>query len=320
MHRLVLVLALGAPALACSTAPLEGESEMSLVGGEVAAADAFPSSLEIIDVCSGTKAGSHHILTAAHCLRDGLGAIRPSFARGEPLRVRLRADGARGSEVTTLRIAQTSIHPRLEALCPHQPCGNTAAFDRRDALDIAVIEVESGLEGIPTAQVDVAPPQIGDAITMVGYGCQTDLWTDDRDGKLRFGHATPVGSEITIHRDGLRPDEGAARAKLEGDFFFTRGPAAEPSAPGELRPGVCSGDSGGAVYRKGTNVVVGVNASYTRIGQSGITVSNWHARVDGEARWGAAAWLEAKGIALTRSCAAAGCAPIRSESWPPSGT
>jgi len=66
----------------------------------------------------------------------------------------------------------------------------------------------------------------------------------------------------------------------------------------ELTPG--PRDSGGALYRTGTNRVVGVNASYTFLPASNVPVTNWHTRLDGDARWGVASWLAAFGARLSR--------------------
>jgi hypothetical protein len=58
--------------------------------------------------------------------------------------------------------------------------------------------------------------------------------------------------------------------------------------------------------------VVGVNASYTFVTDGTVPVTNWHARVGGDARWGVAAWLESMGASMSRKCTAAACRPSRS--------
>jgi hypothetical protein len=84
--------------------------------------------------------------------------------------------------------------------------------------------------------------------------------------------------------------------------------------------GLCPGDSGGALYREGTNRVVGVNASYTFLPDSNVPVTNWHTRLDGDARWGVASWLESFGAHLTRPCTSATCRPPRSADSDSDGT
>lgn len=309
MRPLVLALATFVVS-ACSDATSDGAAESMLIGGESAPEGTFPSTLEIIGGCTGTKVGEHHILTAGHCVRTPTGQLRPELAEGRTILVRLRNGELDASSLT---IRRTVLHPRIPHLCQAQPCGNTAAFDRRDAPDIAIVEVESGLEGIPIAAVDVEPARPGDEVTILGYGCQSDIFADDRDGRLRFRQTRLVSSTATLHPGGLAPSESGALAMLDGNYVFTPGPVAPPGAPAETHAGLCPGDSGGALYRKGKNVVVGVNASYTFRPNGVVPVSNWHARVDGESRWGSAAWLESRGVMLTGSCAAAACTPVRSE-------
>ena len=56
-----------------------------------------------------------------------------------------------------------------------------------------------------------------------------------------------------------------------------------------------------------------MNASYTFLPSGRIPVTNWHSRVDGDARWGTASWLESMGAVLTRACTPETCAPASFE-------
>lgn len=344
----LLPLALVPVAIACSApSPDAATSDPELIGGEVAEPGAFPSTLQIVGNCTVTKVGENVILTAAHCVRNQDGSLRTNFAEGQSMQVRHRgtakveaeagedagaeAGPANAEEITaTLTIKRTVIHPRIAHYCRTKSCGGRASDERRDAPDIAIIEVAGGLEGIPTAAVDLTSAKPGDEVTILGYGCKTDVWAGDIDGKLRYRNTRLVAASAAVHTGGLRPDEADGLRSIEANNVFTRGPVSEIAADAdtdagdadadaaapELQAGLCPGDSGGALYRKGANVVVGVNASYTFLPNGRIPVTNWHARVDREARWGTALWLESMGVRMTGNCTEGACTPVSFEDTP----
>ena len=354
MHKRLLLtllpLALVPVAIACSApAPDAATSDPELIGGEVAEPGAFPSTLQIVGNCTVTKVGENVILTAAHCVRNQDGSLRNDFLEGRTMQIRHRGaanaaaaeagedagveagPAGNGEEISaTLTIKRTVIHPRIAHYCKTKSCGGRASDERRDAPDIAIIEVAGGLEGIPTAAVDLTPAKPGDEVTILGYGCKTDVWAGDIDGKLRYRNTRLVPASAAIHTGGLRPDEADGLRSIEANNVFTKGPvseiaadadtdagdaAADAAAP-ELQAGLCPGDSGGALYRKGANVVVGVNASYTFLPNGRIPVTNWHVRVDRDARWGTAQWLESMGVRMTGNCTAGACTPVSFEDTP----
>jgi hypothetical protein len=56
-------------------------------------------------------------------------------------------------------------------------------------------------------------------------------------------------------------------------------------------------------------VIVGINASYSFEPSGDIPVTNWHTRLDRQARYGVASWLEALGVSVTKSCREVACMP-----------
>jgi V8-like Glu-specific endopeptidase len=311
-----LVALLGALAVACSSSePPVDSSGSDLIGGSVAARGEFPSTLQIIGGCTVTKVGEQVLLVAAHCVRTPEGQIKDDFAKGQLLFVSFRrpsaATGGQDEAKATLQIARTVIHPRIAHYCQKQTCGQFSSDDRRDAPDVAIIQIISGLTDVPIAKVDLTPAQPDDEVTMLGYGCTTNWSAGQGDGKLRFKNTQLAPATITIHPGGLAPNEAAGLRSIEANDVFTKGTAGGGEA------GLCPGDSGGALYRKNTNLVVGVNSTATFLpGERLVPVTNWFARVDRNARWGTATWLQSMGVQLTGNCTPETCTPVRFEDAP----
>jgi hypothetical protein len=288
-------------------APSEGdeaESEAALSNGVVARDSAFPSTLFFNGSCTATHIGERLLLTAAHCVRDGRGAVIPALMPGMKLSVSVRGPGS--NDLRSLEITRTLIHPRTVALCAAQGCGTLASTERRDAPDVAVIEVARGLADIAVAEIDVEPLAVGDGVSILGYGCTGRVDVQNADGKLRFRNTRVVDVGTTVHAGGLAANETAALETVRSSYAVTPGPltATSESVP---NAGLCPGDSGGALFRVGTDRVVGINASYTFLPSDRTPVTNWHARVDGEARWGVASWLSSLGARMRDACTPATC-------------
>lgn len=323
--------------LACaSKAPSSSASDADLIDGIEAPADAFPATMQIVGNCTVTKIADDLILTAAHCVRESSSAeLRPAFVPGSTLRVVVRGSSP-GERTVTVR--ETLLHPQVAHLCASRGCSNRAADDRRDAPDVAVVRLTAPLDGVPSAQVDLDEVLPGEDVTILGYGCADQVWGRG-DGKLRFRDTSIVATTAAIHAGGI-DDEPVGFASVAANYALTPGPVRAPSATaavgaggdgglgagadaatagngtggaptgdGPGAAGLCPGDSGGALYRKGTGVVVGVNASYTFLPNGVIPVTNWHARVDAQSRWGVAAWLESVGARTTQRCTVGTCRP-----------
>jgi len=266
--------------VACGTqeANATSDADSDLIRATVAADGDFPATVRILKVmgasCTGTKIADDLILTAGHCVGTRSGAIQGEFAPGRTLELTVRTP--HGPEFRSGVIEETVLHPRFVEACQIDDCSATPIEDRRDAPDVGVVRLASGLEDVAIAKVDLDEARLGDAVTVVGYGCREDDWEGTKkDGALRFFDA-----EIDVVRES---------------YLTTRGPAAAGGGGG-----LCDGDGGGAVYRRGTDLVTGVNAARTVPSGGDLPVTNWHARVDAQSPWTVATWLGSLGATMSR--------------------
>jgi hypothetical protein len=226
--------------------------------------------------------------------------VRASFRPGAAVTILAQIDGARRAA----KVGRVEVAPRALEACKrdHFCAGRISISATHDIPDVALLMLEGDLSDLPSAVVDTTPVSEGDPLTMVGYGCLTGFRMADADGKLRMANVAPVAPRAVVHPGSFLSDGNEARLEeVGGNYVITPGPRISG------RAGLCPGDSGGPLFRRGTNIVAGVNASYSFEPGDDVPVTNWHTRLDGRARHGIAAWLERQGATLTQPCAVAGC-------------
>lgn len=281
--------------------------EADLVNGNSAQIGDLPFNLHVVGNCTVTKVGPKLILTAAHCVLDTYKhKVRADFEPGVKMTVKARA----GIETRTLVIAKTHVHPVTLALCTRSSlCSPTAVYD---APDVAVIEVTEEIEGVPIASVDVKTAETADPVTILGYGCTAKGGYSD--GVLRTSDVAISAEDALSKVDGYSgPTQRALIEQVGNNFILTPGPRLAAA-----NGGLCPGDSGGPVLRRGTSTIVGIN-SVVWWDVNGIPAVNWHARVDGKAAHGVAAWLGSIGVQLTEACTEATCTAVDVPKDPCSG-
>jgi hypothetical protein len=231
-------------------------SEDALVGGHVAEESEYPTTV-FIGNCTGTKVGPLHFLTAAHCVN----------ASNTSLFVTTDNNAQSG---VTLPVLSVNIHPEY-AQCT--ACNGNDDFGMRP--DVALLIVSELTPDIPIADIDPSPVAVGDEVTLTGYGCENGVGQPSGPARLKVGDTHSVDpSEVT---DGVNTPAA---------YVTTLGPALDPASPG-----LCPGDSGGPLYRTGTNLVVGVNALVSYGGPTGTPYGNWHTRLDTASRYDVYSWL-----------------------------
>lgn len=271
------------------------QQEDNLIGGEHVDRELFAATVRLpASKCTGAWVGPRHILTAAHCVFDaGRGAPMAVYAAGAALEL----DTAMGMREVT--IEDTFISPTWAELCPRTYCGIAEVAARQDAADVALIVLEDEIEEVrflPLATLPMAP---GDLVIIQGFGCEDGIHAGDERGEATLASAETrvVPASDALHDGSYIEPEHLETASA--NYFMTAGPAHADGGAG-----LCPGDSGGPVYTESEAglAIVGVNANYTLLPDEqdplGLPVTNWHTRLDGDARHAVASWLAAHGATL----------------------
>jgi hypothetical protein len=216
-------------------------------------------------VCSGAKVGPSQILTAGHCVattRNGktFGTVGAHAAAGATIRISPRNIVSTGTPLTPFQIRRTRLAPTLVSGCA-RGCAPDEMWNGAFS-DMAIIWTTQPLPtSIQTARVKLGP--VGGNLTITGFGCENanDPGIPFRAKKV----VQPVANGNTAYMitNGLRNGGNAS---------------------------LCSGDSGGAVFRGASQVViVGVNS-----GGAGTDPANRRTQLNVIASTsGARAWLDA---------------------------
>jgi hypothetical protein len=260
--RYLYALSIGVLSLtACSVQPQDDEAPLAgqdeLINGHVATEAEYPATVSL-GGCTGVKVGPRHFLTAAHCVSN------PQSVTQVSLTARNDASGA-----LTLAVASANNHPQWESCTECLGDGSMHDFGLRP--DISLIIVQQLTPEIPIAEIDATPVAVGSDITLAGYGCENIQPAPPP--RLKVGDSESI--------DPLDLDPATT---IPGGYVTSYGYAVVPNAPS-----LCPGDSGGPLYRTGTNKVIGINALLS--GHSGGVVGNWFTRVDSQSRYDVHGWL-----------------------------
>ncbi|MGC4069390.1 MAG: trypsin-like serine protease [Polyangiaceae bacterium] len=232
------------------------QNEGALVGGHVATESEYPATV-YIGGCTGTKVGPQHFLTAAHCVNASMTSLTMTTDNN-------------AQNAVNLPVLSVNIHPEY-ANCT--ACNGTDDFGMKP--DVALVIVSQLTPNVPVATIDPNPVAVGDAVTLTGYGCENGVGQPSGPARLKVGDTHSVDPSLVT--DGVNTPAA---------YVTTLGPALDSSSPG-----LCPGDSGGPLYRTGTNQVVGVNALVSFGGEFGTPFGNWHTRLDSASRYNVYAWL-----------------------------
>jgi hypothetical protein len=147
---------------------------------------------------------------------------------------------------------------------------------------------------------------VGQAVIVGGYGCEDEAGqavpTAQRTERhLRFGLSTALPKSALVHEGSQFTGNPTAVDDAAASNVVTAGPGTDPA-----RPGLCSGDSGGPLYRAGpARIIVGINANYTFSPNTPdhptFPVTNLHTRLDDQSRFAVGPWLARLGARTTRT-------------------
>lgn len=304
----------GLPGCAAESSSSESGAE-ALVGGAPAAATEFLSTLALKGGCTAAKVGPHHILTAAHCVHDkSTNTLRSGYRAGATVYVTNRKtvsklglivwptslEDFRGVEVRETLLPEPWTADWPSAVEKVNVLGADAPPDV--ALIVATAAADALLADIPTATVDTGQVLEGDRVTVMGYGCEGGVygaspWPDFFRVQLRYQDTHAIGLGKLVHPGSYVDAIDSPYAQNLGrSYLFTPGKNLDPA-----EASICPGDSGAPIYRadRARNTIVGVNAYYSFLPKEtdpkGISVTNWHTRLDAASRWDIGGWLARNG-------------------------
>lgn len=283
-----LAVTLFALAIVGCEGPTEGQQEENLIGGERVARDLFAATVRLpASKCTASWVGPRHLLTAAHCVFDASrGAPMAGYAAGASLAI----DTATGLFDVTIEV--TVVSETWAELCPRTYCGIAEVAARQDAADVALIVLRDDVPDQRFLPVTADAQAPGDAVIIQGFGCEDGLYAGDERSDINLASAE---TRVVPATDALHEGSFIGEDHLEaasGNYFMTAGPAHAAGGAG-----LCPGDSGGPVYANTATglAIAGVNANYTLLPEAqdplGLPVTNWHTRLDGDARHAIATWL-----------------------------
>jgi len=304
-----------------------GSKEQALIGGELATADHFRSTVGIANRCTAAKVGAHLFLTAAHCVDAPRGRLPPGtvvredglaedFAPGSIIPVHYGLSPTDG-QVAEVTIVATTIHPSWLASTLDEPTKDADGA----AADIAVFEIEEDTPAIPEAQVSLDRLAVGAEVVKLGWGCVTRANDPDHVGLLPY-KTSEAWTVPVDHVDHEQPRgtffTDPQLASIDDTYSITAGRAQDADLTS-----LCPGDSGGPLYLpdSGESIIVGVNSDYTFLPLSGpedlggVSWTDWHTRTSVDSRHGTGTWLVGLGVNTVGGEPPGGIHGVTMERW-----
>lgn len=279
------------------------DDSIGLVGGNQASSSQFPATVHVLGGCTAARVGPRHLLIAAHCVQDHTtNQLRWDYQPGSVIEYTNAAKTDPATAYQRGTIAKTSVHP---ARTQHWTNWAVNVLGEEVPPDVAIITLTRDVIGVQEASVDMRPVRLGETLTIMGYGCEAGVYghKDYTANKLKFKTTYALPASATLH-------EGSYLWGAE-DPRFERPDASYVITPGGGRSvaeaSLCPGDSGGPVYRNEgiEKTIVGVNAYYSfksaADDPAGVSVTNWHTRLDSESRFEVGKWLKGLGVRVLTS-------------------
>ena len=155
--------------------------------------------------------------------------------------------------VESILVNSITFHPNLEKCFTKTHATLNRCIE--EAPDLAVVEVQPTLafQSAIVSELDFFPVQVGDSVSIVGYGYQREK---DDSAPVRKHHLSQVVSHEELKK--VYEEESNEDSQVDNALYF----GVFGNLLGETYANLGAGDSGGPVfrYRNGKEYVVGVNS------------------------------------------------------------
>ena len=246
-------------------------SAAGLIGPTFSAKKDFLATVYINSKCTGSKISEFKFLIAAHCVLNKQTARHKSNLL-EGLSINLV-----NSTATLKRtIKNVSVHPsyirELKRRILNEESRKAISFK---AFDIAIIEIREKSASIPIAQINYDTVEIGEEVILTGFGCEDSL-----NSTKKYPESLLLAKSIVVSTE-------------DHDFYYKRdlsdlvnfNLATAGFSYHSSFASICPGDSGGPLYKKSDNSIIGINAQYLFKDKMGISFLNIHTSIHKSSEW-----------------------------------
>jgi hypothetical protein len=193
-----------------------------------------------------------------------------------------------------ITLTAVHVHPSFAAKCKTEAACAPGSVEASDAPDVALLEADAEIKGIPAVPVDLDAVSEADAVFVAAVGCDQD---GKPAGKVKSYATTAIAAKSVNHTGSPYKAQPQFTTRLGTAYVVTQGRAAKDTAPA-----ICAADFGGPLLRPAGAGVVGVHSGFTTLTDGKLPVTAHHTRVDATSRFKVGTWLQKLGAETVKTC------------------
>ncbi len=241
-----------------------------LIQGKLASKKQFLSTVQISSVCTATKISEYLFITAAHCIVNSNNELRKTYTTNLNLNTHF-------AETYNVKIESIRIHPSYTTeLKKRIKYGLYTSGVSLSSYDVGVIRVNSKTPKIKIAKLYFEFIDLKKNVYILGFGCEKST-KEKREGKGRLKY----NLNRTVGYNKITKNIHELDAKKAFVFnIFTNGNQFDRSSAS-----LCHGDSGGGLFLKETQSLIGINSYFLFKDNKGVSAINTHTRISELKDW-----------------------------------